>query len=241
MPSDSSAERRAARAEYMREYGRRNGAEPVLGETFRCEVCEQVKPKTGKRQRWCCSQCKAEGTRLQKMEKRRAAGMGQVGATYICENCKLQYTRAYCRQMYCSACMDLSAKDGIPKYRKRQSVYQSARNKARRRAIPSVSICERMSAGIKNSLRDGKAGRSWESLVGYTVSELMAHLERQFLPGMNWGNRSDWHIDHIVPVVAFKFESPDDEAFRRCWSLPNLRPMWARDNIRKSGRRTHLL
>lgn len=208
--------------------------------TFDCLVCGKSFHLDRKDRKWCRS-CKPEGLRRYKEEQRRAAGLGQIGAVYACENCKAEYTRVHLRQKYCGACSALSAKDGIPKYRKRQSVYQSARNKRRRREIPAVSISERMSAGIKNSLRDGKAGRSWESLVGYTVSDLTAHLERQFLPGMNWNNRGDWHIDHIVPVAEFKFESPEDEAFRRCWSLPNLRPMWAQDNVRKSATRTHLL
>lgn len=207
---------------------------------FDCEVCGKAFPLNRKGRRWCAP-CKREGMRRDKADQRRTAGMGQVGALYACENCKSEYTRIHLRQKYCQPCMELRRKDSIPKYRKRQSRYQSARNKVRRRAVPSVSICERMSAGIKNSLRDGKAGRSWETLVGYTVSELMAHLERQFLPGMSWENRSAWHIDHIVPVAAFGFESPEEASFRRCWSLPNLRPLWARENIRKSGRRTHLL
>lgn len=98
-----------------------------------------------------------------------------------------------------------------------------------------------MSAGIKNSLRDGKNGRSWERLVGYTVTDLMRHLERQFLSGMSWDNRGEWHIDHILPLASFKFTSPDDPEFRAAWALTNLRPLWAKDNMRKSDKRTHLI
>src|SRR3546814_6097044 len=65
---------------------------------------------------------------------------------------------------------------------------------------PQWTINRRMSAGVKSSLGDGKNGRSWETLVGYTVADLMAHLERQFLPGMSWDNRGEWHIDHIRPL-----------------------------------------
>src|SRR3546814_3371243 len=34
---------------------------------------------------------------------------------------------------------------------------------------------------VSSYWRHGKNGRSWETLVGYTVADLMAHLERQFL------------------------------------------------------------
>src|SRR3546814_9720873 len=80
-----------------------------------------------------------------------------------------------------------------------------------------------MSAGVKSSLGDGKNGRSWETLVGYTVADLMAHLERQFLPGMSWDNRGEWHIDHIRPLCSFEFTSLDDPQFREAWALTNLR------------------
>src|SRR3546814_11447874 len=61
---------------------------------------------------------------------------------------------------------------------------------------PQWTINRRMSAGVKSSLGDGKNGRSWETLVGYTVADLIAHLERQFFPGMSWANRGEWHIAH---------------------------------------------
>src|SRR3546814_14741028 len=93
-----------------------------------------------------------------------------------------------------------------------------------------------MSAGVKSSRGDGKNGRSWETLVGYTVADLMAHLERQFLPGMSWDNRGEWHIDHIRTLCSFEFTSPDDPQFREAWALTNLRPLWARDNLRTGGR-----
>jgi hypothetical protein len=95
------------------------------------------------------------------------------------------------------------------------------------------------------SLGSKKGGRSWQSLVGYTLERLRRHLERQFVRGMTWENRGHgpgkWHIDHILPVSSFKFETPDDADFKACWALSNLRPLWSTDNIRKSANRTHLL
>jgi len=43
---------------------------------------------------------------------------------------------------------------------------------------------------------------------------------------MNWENYgSYWEIDHIVPLSAFKITSYEDESFKNCWSLKNLRPL----------------
>jgi hypothetical protein len=70
---------------------------------------------------------------------------------------------------------------------------------------------------------------------------LAAHLEKQFLKGMTWQNIGEWHVDHIVPLASFMISGPDDPALRVAWGLPNLRPLWAKDNLRKNKHRTHLL
>jgi len=85
--------------------------------------------------------------------------------------------------------------------------------------------------------RGCKNGHSWERLVGYTLSELQAHLEKQFGENMTWDNYgSYWHLDHIIPIAAFDFASPQDDAFKRCWALSNLQPLEARANKLKSDK-----
>jgi hypothetical protein len=95
----------------------------------------------------------------------------------------------------------------------------------------------KLSANIKTaiwiSLKGSKAGRHWEDLVGYTVDQLKEHLEKQFLPSMTWENYGKWHIDHRIPISAFNFETPEDIDFKQCWALRNLRPLWAKDNLKK--------
>lgn len=98
---------------------------------------------------------------------------------------------------------------------------------------PRFGIDARMSTAIKHSLKAKKAGRKWEVIVGYTVDQLMSHLELQFLPGMTWENRGKWHIDHRVPKSAFAYTDDADTQFKACWALSNLRPLWAFDNISK--------
>lgn len=106
---------------------------------------------------------------------------------------------------------------------------------------PKRRLDRRMKAAISQALNGRKAGRSWEALVGYGVDELAEHIEKQFLPGMTWDNIGRWHIDHIVPKVAFDYEDDSSDEFRACWSLTNLRPLWAADNISKGGKRLHLI
>jgi hypothetical protein len=92
------------------------------------------------------------------------------------------------------------------------------------------------SSRIRNSLFGGKNNNHWEDLVGYSLEDLSRHLEKQFEPGMTWGNygRYGWHIDHIIPVSLWEFESYADREFKQCWALCNLQPLWAKDNFKKN-------
>jgi hypothetical protein len=107
---------------------------------------------------------------------------------------------------------------------------------AARRAAPRAKVDASISSSINQCLKNGsKSGRSWESLVGYTIDELMSHLEKQFSDGMTWGNygKNGWEIDHIIPKSIFNYESPEHIDFKRCWSLSNLQPLWADENRKK--------
>lgn len=73
-------------------------------------------------------------------------------------------------------------------------------------------------------------------LLGYTIEELMIHLEKQFTDGMSWDNYGEWHVDHKKPMALFEFISTDDEGFKACWKLENLQPLWRKDNLSKGPR-----
>jgi len=93
----------------------------------------------------------------------------------------------------------------------------------------------RMSTGIREAINGKKGRRKWESLVDYTMENLIAHLESQFRDGMSWENKGKWHIDHVRPKASFSYEYPSDQQFKECWALENLQPLWAEDNWRKGA------
>jgi len=102
---------------------------------------------------------------------------------------------------------------------------------------PTNKLRRNISRRIHFSLKDGKNGRGWESLVGYTAKRLIRHLERQFEIGMSWENYgAGWHLEHKIPVSAFNFTKTNHLDFRECWSLKNLRPMWAKENLSKGAK-----
>lgn len=120
-----------------------------------------------------------------------------------------------------------------------------SRNKMREKMLDdSFRLHSNVSRAIRSSIKD-KYRRSWELLVGYDLPELMRHLERQFLPGMNWQNHGKgagrWHIDHIIPRAMHSYDSASDPEFKACWALSNLRPLWSEENIRKHSKRLFLI
>lgn len=117
----------------------------------------------------------------------------------------------------------------------KRAIYSSQREC--RRFVLNTRMRNRMG----QALRRGKGGVSWTEVAGYSVDELMAHLERQFVRGMGWNNMGEWHIDHIVPLATFRYESASDPEFKRAWALTNLRPLWAKENFRKGARATSLI
>ena len=99
-----------------------------------------------------------------------------------------------------------------------------------RRQNPLQRISDSVSVQISVALKGNKGGRSWESVVGYTLEDLKNHLinhpswERK----MNLDNYGLWEIDHVRPKAKFDFRSEDE--LRQCWSLRNIQPLWAREN-----------
>jgi hypothetical protein len=109
---------------------------------------------------------------------------------------------------------------------------QIKRWRSKTRSTPEGMLYHRMSQSVRNALRGAKRKCKWESLLGYSVEELKAHLESQFTDGMTWEEffGGGIHIDHIMPRMNFNYASPNDLQFKQCWALSNLRPIWPREN-----------
>ena len=117
-------------------------------------------------------------------------------------------------------------------------------NTYRRREDPIFRMQESISANIRMCIK--KNHQPFAKYLTYTIQELKAHLENQFEPWMTWNNygtyRVDiwdnnntntwtWQLDHIVPHSTFHYASMEDQAFRDCWALSNLRPYSAKQNV----------
>lgn len=81
----------------------------------------------------------------------------------------------------------------------------------------------------------GRKSASTRKLTGCEPYQLQAHLEIQFKDGMNWENYGKvWHVDHKRPCCSFDLTDPQQQ--RECFSYKNLQPLFAKDNLQKSGK-----
>jgi len=74
---------------------------------------------------------------------------------------------------------------------------------------------------------------SRQCVCGCTKSQLKAHIESLFKPGMSWGNYSlEWEIDHVTPVSFFEYLGASEE---ECHHFSNLQPLQLSENAEKSS------
>lgn len=119
----------------------------------------------------------------------------------------------------------------------RYKAWRRKRRLERFKNEPKLRLDTNMGIAICEALCGRKAWRTWGSLTGYGLPDLMSHLELQFDQFMTWENYgSYWHVDHIIPRSFFKYETAEDPEFKKCWALSNLQPMEAIANIKKGNR-----
>ena len=169
------------------------------------------------------------------------------GVQHKCSDCGVMYDRAVVHSHRCKSCQAKYTTIRTRLESEKKKTDQGRRDRynewyrEKLRTDAGYKVTSHMRTLMHRAIGKAKAGRSWRTFVDYTLEELMTHLERQFKPGMSWENKGDWHIDHIIPRSSFEYSSPDDPEFKKCWSLSNLQPLWAVDNIRKNAKLDYLI
>jgi hypothetical protein len=137
--------------------------------------------------------------------------------------------------------------------KKHKKIYMAEYQKKYRlnRRVTDISFILRLyvSSAISTKLKNNnssKNGKSCIKYIGYVFDNLKQHLECLFESWMNWNNYGiynkktwddnnpltwKWQIDHIIPHSTFKYTSMEDQSFKDCWVLSNLRPLSAKQNI----------
>ena len=121
------------------------------------------------------------------------------------------------------------------------------RRKKRLKNDPAFKLRVLISRSINSGIQRNGSRKNGSIIkyLNYSIDELKRHLEAQFEPWMNWENHGKytknwndtnsstwtWNIDHIIPQSDLPHTSMEDENFKLCWSLNNLRPYSAKQNI----------
>ncbi len=235
------------------------GIKPIKNTIIKCNCCglDAVRNSINTIYcKLCANNIALERARKSSLEKARLRGNRIIGTVHQCEYCKNDFTLLKPRSIYCNDCKVLQRKGALPKmkehvkkYKKQymsipenkmkalNNSYKYTKNK--RLNDPIFAIACRVRSRINESLRKNgynKNSKTYE-ILGCSFEFLKGYLEKQFVKGMNWENRSEWHIDHIVPISSAKTE----EDVIKLNHYTNLRPLWAKDNLIKSNKAEFLI
>lgn len=165
----------------------------------------------------CCKQCDSlQGKKYRQRNKGKIAERKKE--YYQHHKCKItEYKKEY---------------KARPEVRKRKNERERENYKN-----PTRKLCARIRRSLRHSIKNKNGSKSFE-ILGFTKESLMKHIEKQFKDGMSWEafSRGEIHIDHKLPISKFNFKTTDDPDFKICWSLKNLQPMWAKENMSKNNK-----
>jgi hypothetical protein len=105
---------------------------------------------------------------------------------------------------------------------------------ARKQADPQFAMLTRLRRRINHFVAGSNKSTTTAELIGCSYQFFTEHIENQFLEGMTWDNRSDWHIDHIIPCAAFDLSDLAQQKI--CFHYSNMRPLWAKENQAKGAK-----
>ena len=165
------------------------------------------------------------------------------GFSSTCKICHYEYNKKYRQEKYESikkyqTQYRVANADKLKEYYKlyhqqnkeNQKIYKSDLRKNN----PLFKLRDNINTLIRMSIkRAGYTKKSRTSeILGCSFQDFKTHLENQFVEGMTWGNRAEWHIDHKIPISW----GTTEEEIIKLNHYTNLKPMWAKDNIKKSNK-----
>ena len=97
----------------------------------------------------------------------------------------------------------------------------------------------RLNTAIKEETKVGSAIDD----LGCSIAKFKIHIQLKFYRNpsnkheyMTWDNwaKDGWHIDHIKPLSSFDLTDP--EQLKKACHYTNLRPLWAKENLKKGNK-----
>lgn len=115
----------------------------------------------------------------------------------------------------------------------RSKVFRETFPEKRRPKTAQAKLVANIRSKVSHIISGQYKKSSTQKYLSCSFDELKSHIEKQFLPNMTWDNYGlyGWHIDHIKPLSAFDLSVESN--LYEAWHYTNLRPLWAKDNLRK--------
>ncbi|KKQ98367.1 MAG: hypothetical protein UT24_C0038G0014 [Candidatus Woesebacteria bacterium GW2011_GWB1_39_12] len=196
-----------------------------------------------------CKECAAEEQKeIRKRRKEINILYTKEDFNKICSNCReTKNSNLFSKNIhnvdgYCHSCKEcVSKKRRTPEEKAKNALY----TRERRSGDVTLNLKSKISCSINKALKKlnlSKDSPTWSKLP-YTPLQLKEHLESLWDSWMNWDNYGKydlnirtWHIDHIIPQSKLLYDSMEHPNFKKCWSLSNLQPLDAKENIKKSNK-----
>jgi len=128
---------------------------------------------------------------------------------------------------------------------RRKIYYQENKNRIRiknkKRRKEDKLYC--LSCSVRTLVREGlkskglRKNTKTENILECSFEFFKEYIENQFKSGMLWDNRSEWHIDHKIPLATAKTK----EDIIRLNHYTNLQPLWAIDNLKKGAKLNYVI
>lgn len=111
---------------------------------------------------------------------------------------------------------------------------QTKQHRERKQRDPNYKVRNQLGGVLYRAIKEEHDDKCMR-LVGCSYRDLEYWLESQFEPGMSMKNYGKvWSIDHVNPCC--NFDLTDEDNVSVCFHWSNLRPVFRRDNLRKTGK-----
>lgn len=214
-----------------------------------CEVCNKEFNETRCDQRFCCFNC----SEINRNNNRRKAPI-----EFNCVVCGNKFTqKRKDNTTCCSSCSQkLWVKNNPQKNWDRYNSPQARQTKkkwvknnyAQFRNTQNKSKSKRYKTNLKyrinrlmgnaiNKVIKDKNHIHWEKIMNYDIETLINHLKFTLPYNITWEDylEGGFHIDHIIPLNLYSFNSYTELEFKKCWNYRNLRILPGDENLIKLG------
>jgi len=181
-----------------------------------------------------CNKCKQEKELTLSNFRQCKYSSGELYFKAICRACEVKNSLKYNKNYVKTD----EQKNRFKEYKKQWKILnkETINKKYRDRCINDINfrIRKNVSRAINRALTKMSMKKDTSILnhLGYSILDLKKYLENQFDNKMSWDNYGIyWHIDHIIPQSCLPYKTMQDENFKKCWALQNLRPLDAKSNM----------